>query len=54
MDSKQPILDISHEAKLIYLEKEIKQAREEMLNFRHRKKKIPTVVIHKKVVVTFD
>ena len=56
MDSKKPILfEMNSKDKLKYLEERVKSAKNEMIKFKHRKKlKIPTVVIHKPVIVTFD
>ena len=52
---KPIIFEMDSKTKLVYLKEEIRIARIEMLNLKHKKKlKMPTFIIHKKVVVKFD
>ena len=57
MSSSKPILfNLSDEAKLIYLKKEIEEAKKEMIAFRKRKQKgksLP-VITYGNFVINFD
>ena len=54
MDKKPIVFEMNSKDKLKYLDERVTSAKKEMLKFKHRQKKLKTVIIYKPVIVRFD